>query len=70
LTLSQQISAIQATDCESASKNRHFASAQKVAWLQLLDSVVQIVVNTAEVTDNGSDSKRFSEKVGLRMGDC
>jgi hypothetical protein len=42
----------------------------KMSWLQLLDSVVQIVVNTAEVTDNGSDSKRFSEKVGLRMGDC
>jgi hypothetical protein len=50
LTLSQQINAIQVTDCENASKNKQFASAQKMSRLQRLDSVVQNVVNTTEVT--------------------
>jgi hypothetical protein len=50
LTLSQQINAIQATGCENASRNRQFAKQQKVLRVQRLDSVVQNVVNTTEVT--------------------
>jgi hypothetical protein len=42
---------------KSASKNKQFASAQKMAWLQWLDSVVHIAVNASEVTENGFDGK-------------
>jgi hypothetical protein len=50
LTLSQQSNAIWVLRCENESKRKQFASAQKLAWLQLLDSVVHIIVNASEVT--------------------
>jgi hypothetical protein len=55
--------------CKNASKNRHFAARQKVVWLRWLDGAIHIALNVSEVTDYGSDGKRFSEKVGLRLGD-
>jgi hypothetical protein len=50
LTLSQQINAILATDCENASKSKRFAKRPKMLWLRWLDSVVQNVMNAPEVT--------------------
>jgi hypothetical protein len=64
LILSQQINTIQATNCENASKNRQFASAQKMSWLQSLDSAVQIVVNASEVTDMALTANQLAKKLG------
>jgi hypothetical protein len=69
LTLSQQISAIQAADCENTSKRKQFVSAQKMSRLQLLGSVIQIVVNASEVTNNGFNGERVSATAQLRLGD-
>jgi hypothetical protein len=63
LTLSQQINAIQVTDCENASKNRQFASAQKVVRAQRLDSVVHIVVNRTEVISMALTANQLARRL-------
>lgn len=50
-------------DCENANKNRQFAKRQKMAWLQSLDSAVQIVVNASEVTDMALTANALAKKL-------
>jgi hypothetical protein len=63
LTLSQQSDAILALSCENASKNRHFASAQKLSRLRLLDSVVHIVVNRTEVISMALTANQLARRL-------
>jgi hypothetical protein len=63
LTLSQQINAIQATNCENACKRRQFASAQKMSWLRLLDSVVHIIVNRTEVISMALTANQLARRL-------
>jgi hypothetical protein len=54
---------------QKAQQNKALRSATKVLHARWLDSAIHIALNASEVTDYGSDGKRFSEKVGLRLGD-
>jgi hypothetical protein len=64
LTLSQQSDAILALSCENASRNRQFASAQKMSRLRLLDSVVHITLNASEVTFMALTANALAKKLG------
>jgi hypothetical protein len=50
-------------ELRNASKTRRFASAQKVAWLQLLDSVVQIIVNRTEVISMALTANQLARRL-------
>jgi hypothetical protein len=63
LILSQQINTIQVTSCENASKNRQFASAQKVVSAQRLDSIVHIVVNRTEVISMALTANQLARRL-------
>jgi hypothetical protein len=64
LTLSQQSDAILALSCKNVSRNRQFASAQKMSRLRLLDSVVHITLNASEVTFMALTANALAKKLG------